>query len=113
MNLFEDISDLDEVQTVKQAYLDMDQELEFIPKDGTYALPYVANAAGILYNKDLFEKMAGKFRPPGENLPRNDDEIKQSGTLPLYLGFKDTWMLSGSVECAGSRTYPIRIPAIR
>ena len=48
----QDISNLDEVQTVKQAYLDMDKELEFIPKDGTYALPYVANAAGILYNKD-------------------------------------------------------------
>lgn len=47
----------------------MDKELEFIPKDGTYALPYVANAAGILYNKDLFEEMAGKFRPPGRNLP--------------------------------------------
>ena len=37
---FEDISDLDVVDTVKEAYLDMDKELEFIPKDGTYALPY-------------------------------------------------------------------------
>lgn len=36
-------------QTVKQAYLDMDKELEFISKDGTYALPYVANAAGIYH----------------------------------------------------------------
>ena len=35
--------------------------------------------------------MAGKFRPPGRNLPHCSDEIKQSGTLPLYLGFKDTW----------------------
>ena len=59
-DLFDDISDLDEVQTVKQAYLDMDKELEFIPKDGTYALPYVANAAGILYNKDLFEENGWK-----------------------------------------------------
>ena len=25
------------------------KELEFIPKDGTYALPYVANAAGIYH----------------------------------------------------------------
>ena len=61
-DLFDDISDLDEVQTVKQAYLDMDKELEFIPKDGTYALPYVANAAGILYNKDLFEENAWKVQ---------------------------------------------------
>ncbi len=52
--MFEDISDLDAVDTVKEAYLDMDKELEFIPKDGTYALPYAANAAGVLYNKDMF-----------------------------------------------------------
>ena len=90
-DLFDDISDLDEVQTVKQAYLDMDKELEFIPKDGTYALPYVANAAGILYNKDLFEENAWKVPTTWQEFTTLCDEIKQSGTLPLYLGFKDTW----------------------
>ena len=90
-DLFDDISDLDEVQTVKQAYLDMDKELEFIPKDGTYALPYVANAAGILYNKDLFEENGWKVPTTWQEFTTLCDEIKQSGTLPLYLGFKDTW----------------------
>ena len=90
-DLFEDISGLDEVQTVKQAYLDMDKELEFIPKDGTYALPYVANAAGILYNKDLFEENGWKVPTTWQEFTTLCDEIKQSGTLPLYLGFKDTW----------------------
>ena len=90
-DLFEDISGLDEVQTVKQAYLDMDKELEFIPKDGTYALPYVANAAGILYNKDLFEENGWKVPDTWQEFTTLCDEIKQSGTLPLYLGFKDTW----------------------
>ena len=90
-DLFDDISDLDEVQTIKQAYLDMDKELEFIPKDGTYALPYVANAAGILYNKDLFEENAWKVPTTWQEFTTLCDEIKQSGTLPLYLGFKDTW----------------------
>ena len=90
-DLFDDISDLDEVQTVKQAYLDMDKELEFIPKDGTYALPYVANAAGILYNKDLFEENGWTVPTTWQEFTTLCDEIKQSGTLPLYLGFKDTW----------------------
>ncbi len=89
--LFVAISDLDEVQTVKQAYLDMDKELEFIPKDGTYALPYAANAAGILYNKDLFEENGWKVPTTWQEFTTLCDEIKQSGTLPLYLGFKDTW----------------------
>ena len=90
-DLFDDISGLDEVQTIKQAYLDMDKELEFIPKDGTYALPYVANAAGILYNKDLFEENGWKVPTTWQEFTTLCDEIKQSGTLPLYLGFKDTW----------------------
>ena len=65
-DLFEDISDLEEVSTVKPAYLEMDKELEFIPKNGTYALPYVANAAGILYNKDL-QRTDGRFRQHGRS----------------------------------------------
>ena len=67
-DLFEDISDLDVVDTVKEAYLDMDKELEFIPKDGTYALPYAANAAGVLYNKDMFAENAGRCLQPGVSL---------------------------------------------
>lgn len=47
----------------------MDKELEFIPKDGTYALPYVANAAGILYNKDLFEENGWKVPTTWQELP--------------------------------------------
>ena len=90
-DLFEDISDLDLVDTVKEAYLDMDKELEFIPKDGTYALPYAANAAGILYNKDMFAENGWKVPTTWSEFTALCDEIKESGTLPLYLGFKDTW----------------------
>ena len=67
-DLFEDISDLDAVDNVKEAYLDMDKELEFIPKDGTYALPYAANAAGVLYNKDMFAENGWKVLQPGVSL---------------------------------------------
>ena len=51
-----DISDYEGLGDVKQAYLDIAEELKLIPKEGTYILPYVANAAGILYNKDIFEQ---------------------------------------------------------
>ena len=51
-----DISDFDGLKDIKQSYLDIDKNLEFIPEDGTYAVPYVANAAGILYNKEMFEE---------------------------------------------------------
>lgn len=55
-DMFLDVSDFEGVQDIKPAYMDIVDELEFIPKDGVYGLPYVANCAGILYNKDMFEE---------------------------------------------------------
>lgn len=86
-----DISDYPGLADVNESYLKIDKELEFIPLEGTYAVPYVANAAGVLYNKDLFSQH-------GWTIPRTWDEftalcekIQASGTLPMYFGFKDTW----------------------
>ena len=56
-----DISDYEGLGDVKQAYLDIAEELKLIPKEGTDILPYVANAAGILYNKDIFEQHGWEF----------------------------------------------------
>ena len=90
-DLFMDISDLEEIGMVKQSYLDMDKELEFVPQEGAYALPYVANAAGILYNKDLFEERGWTIPETWDEFLTLCDEIAAEGIQPLYLGYKDTW----------------------
>ena len=51
-----DVSDYAGLADIKQAYRDIDEALELVPTEGTYAVPYVANAAGVLYNRDLFEE---------------------------------------------------------
>ena len=61
-DLFMEISDLSVISEVKPAYLEIDKQLEFVPQEGVYALPYVANAAGILYNRDLFEEKGWEIR---------------------------------------------------
>lgn len=90
-DLFMDISDLAEIGMVKQSYLDMDKELEFIPQEGTYALPYAANAAGILYNKDMFDEHGWTIPETWDEFISLCDEIEVEGIQPLYLGYKDTW----------------------
>lgn len=90
-DLFMDISDLEEVGMVKQAYLDIDKELEFVPQEGIYALPYAANAAGILYNKDIFEEHGWEIPETWDEFISLCEEIKDAGIEPLYLGYKDTW----------------------
>ncbi len=90
-DLFEDISDIEVVDEINPAYLKMEKELELIPKEGTYALPYAANAAGILYNKDMFEENGWEIPETWSEFVDLCGEIQKSGTTPLYFGFKDTW----------------------
>ena len=90
-DLFLDISDLEEVTSVKQSYQDMSKELEFVPREGVYCLPYAANAAGILYNKDLFEKQGWEVPETWNDFVSLCKEIGAEGMLPLYFGYKDTW----------------------
>ena len=89
--LFADISDLDVVSDIKPAYLQIDKDLEFIPQEGVYALPYAANAAGILYNKDMFDENGWEIPQSWSEFISLCDTIKSTGTDPLYLGYKDTW----------------------
>ncbi len=88
---FADISDYEGLKKIKQAYLDIDQALELVPMDGVYAVPYAANAAGILYNKDLFQEHGWQIPRNWEELMALCEEIKGEGILPFYFGFKDTW----------------------
>lgn len=90
-DLFLDISDLEILDEVNQAYLDMDKELEFIPKEGVYALPYAANAAGILYNKEIFAKYGWEIPKTWGEFISLCGTMQEAGVQPLYSGYKDTW----------------------
>lgn len=71
--------------------MDIEDELEFIPVDGVYALPYVANAAGILYNKDMFEEHGWEIPTTWDEFIELCETIQDTGIYPLYFGYKDTW----------------------
>ena len=50
------ISDYKGLDEIKESYKEIDKNLEFVPTDGVYAVPYAGNAAGILYNKKIFRR---------------------------------------------------------
>ena len=54
-------------------------------------MPYVANAAGILYNRDMFAEHGWQIPETWEELKQLCEQIKGEGILPFYFGFKDTW----------------------
>ena len=86
-----DISDYEGLQDINQGYLDIAESLELIPTDGTYIVPYVANAAGLLYNKELFAEHGWQIPETWSELTQLCEEIEAEGILPFYFGFKDTW----------------------
>lgn len=42
-----DISDYEGIKKIKDRYLAIDKELELVPKEGVYAVPYAANASEV------------------------------------------------------------------
>lgn len=90
-DILADVSDYEGLSDVKQSYIDILENLEITPKDGTYGVPYVANAAGILYNKDMFEEHGWDIPESWSELIDLCEEIQAEGILPFYFGFRDTW----------------------
>ena len=86
-----DISDYEGLSDIKESYLRNAKELEFIPMEGTYTVPYMANAAGILYNKDIFDEHGWEIPQTLDEFYALCDDIQAEGIQPLYFGFKDTW----------------------
>ncbi len=86
-----DISDFDGLKDIKQKYLDIDENLKFVPTKGTYGVPYMANAAGILYNREMFQENGWQIPETWDELLALCKKIKKAGRLPFYMGYKDTW----------------------
>lgn len=86
-----DVSDYSGLADINQGYKDILEGLEFVPTEGTYGVPYVANAAGILYNREMFKEHGWEIPTTWEEMITLCDTIKGEGILPFYYGFKDTW----------------------
>lgn len=90
-NILADISDYPGLQKIKPAYVDILEGLEFVPTEGTFGVPFVANAAGVLYNRQLFQENGWEIPTTWDEFMGLCDEIQKTGILPFYFGFKDTW----------------------
>lgn len=86
-----DVSDYEGLSDINQSYIDILENLEIVPAEGTYGVPYVANAAGILYNRDMFEEHGWEIPETWTELLALCEDIQAEGILPFYFGFRDTW----------------------
>lgn len=90
-DILADISGYEGMKDVNEGYLEIAEALELVPVEGTYILPYAANAAGVLYNREMFEQHGWQIPETWDELNTLCEEISAEGILPFYFGFKDTW----------------------
>ena len=90
-NILADISDYEGLKSVKPAYLEMLEGLEFVPTEGTFGLPYVANAAGVLYNREMFKEHNWEIPTTWAEFMALCQQIQSEQIQPLYFGFRDIW----------------------
>lgn len=89
--ILENVADYEGMKDINQGYLDIAEALELIPTEGTHIIPYVANAAGVLYNRDMFVEHGWEIPQTWDEMLQLCDKIKAEGIMPFYFGFKDTW----------------------
>ena len=93
-NILADVSGYEGLTNVKQSYTDILKSVTYVPMDGIYGVPYVANAAGMLYNIDMFEEHGWQIPETWDELIDLCEEIKAEGEVaPFYLGYLDTWTI--------------------
>ena len=85
------LADISDYEEIKDRYLAIDKELELVPKEGVYAVPYAANASGILYNAEMFKKHGWNVPKTWTELIELCKEIQSEGISPFTFGYKDTW----------------------
>lgn len=93
-NILADVSGYPGMEKVQPAYQEIMKSVTYVPMDGIYGVPYIANAAGMLYNKDMFAEKGWELPETWDEFIALCDQIKAEGeVLPLYLGFLDTWTI--------------------
>ena len=93
-NILADVTDYPGMAKVQPAYQEIMKSVTYVPMDGIYGVPYIANAAGMLYNKDMFAEKGWDLPETWDEFIALCEQIKAEGeVLPLYLGFLDTWTI--------------------
>lgn len=59
--------------------------------DALYALPYVANAGGVIYNVDKFAELGVEIPKTWDEFMTVIEKIEEKGENPFLFPFKDSW----------------------
>lgn len=93
-DMFLDLTGEEILDKVKPVYMEMADQLESIPKEGVYTVPFAGNANVVLYNKDIFEENNLQTPKTWSEYIDLCEVLQEKGVLPCVFGFKDAWNVS-------------------
>ena len=88
--MLSDLSDLPEVQTINPAVQDLVTQYAQIEGE-TNVLPFSVTAAGVVYNRDLFEQNGFETPESWQELLDLCDSFNELGITPIEGTFRDMW----------------------
>lgn len=91
IGVFIDMTNAPELQRVEPAYVQMLKDVARLER--VYAIPYVANAYGVIYNKKLFKELGLTIPKTWHEFIITAQKVKQAGKIPFYFTFKEDWTI--------------------
>lgn len=92
VGMLEDLADIGFDNKILPAYKEMAQALQK-DKDKLFGVPYATNAAGVIYNVDIFKKYNQKVPETWDEFIKLCDFFKEQGITPIEGTFKDSWTI--------------------
>ena len=92
--IFADLSDLPEASTVDPKIQELINSWGQYNGDETNALPFSLAAAGVIYNRDIFDANGVAVPATWDEFVAACETFKAAGITPIYGTFKDPWTLN-------------------
>lgn len=101
-----DLSDQESLKKINSSYMKMVYDINGEKEQKAYGIPFAANASGIIYNVDLFQKAGVKVPETWDELMEVCQKLSAAGIQPFELSFKDSWTILPSWNSLAPATQP-------
>ena len=100
--VFTDLSKDNVLEKVQPAYIQMLKDIT--GQEKIYAVPFAANAVGVIYNKVIFNELGLEVPKTWDEFVELSETIQKAGKVPFYHTYKDAWTLLPSFNALAANT---------
>ncbi|GKU81849.1 ABC transporter substrate-binding protein [Niallia sp. NCCP-28] len=100
--VFEDVTKDSNLEKIQPAYIQMLKDVS--EQDKVFAIPYAANAVGVIYNKAIFKELGLEVPKTWDEFIATAEKVKSASKIPFYFTFKDAWTTLPSFNALAANT---------